>query len=1713
MRRCAILLLLAAAATCSPIACKTLASVELCIAGDDDLSSTFAKCAAPNATDASTGILSLTAGLSGVQFLDVDAVEGSITCVDGAAHVTLLSGGMTVNVSDTLPLEITAIDLALTVTQTPAGPAIDWQGTLMEGEISLEEFTDFSIGFHVSRANASAGLSTDIFLEIDDLLGAELDLPSRISLKKHGLDFFKQAVKDSTSCPSLVGADKHLLAVPGVAAALNVKQAMFDVCLYLSDNATAGQPFLRFEADTKKPLSILGMKLEAVSADVTAAFNSTKAIKWGGMVSGSAELFGASASASAAFTESDLDALQVAVSVVKPQLNFTGSVSYSASGCSSQNNGAVFLSVPSAGELQAEGTLAQKDGCAANGKPLWIVTVPSAQALDVHGVSLTDVWAQLESSEVGQETKWSGEVRGTAQLGKTLTGTGTVLFSEDEGVTAFTVAGELQVGGLSGEVMLAARDGVLQGTGTVSFQDTTAAVQLSQLEANVTHVSTYNAGNAHLPVWDIQASMASLEIHGFALTDVLVALKGTFGTPDNAGDKPVIEWSGSVTGTGRLGAVSLLMTAEIEKNELTSLTGQLKVETDGVSFEGSVEVLPDVTGAGCASIAGDGNLLLVETKHTFEASLQYDECATATGAARYTVSGTATVFSYQGLELTTAALHLKGLVSDKPGKDLEWAGTVAATANLFGGSSGAKVSFADGSLQAVDVHTRFMTGNGALSGALEIGYVNSCTQPSSGSAAVAVRLAGADELKINADVLYYKCTGAMSLDTTVAVDWNGPGGHFDEVTVSLKAGGHGGAAMLSTRTWIGKVTARAGGLSVDIEFNSSANATSVEAVVSYEDDNMRLTTAVGNAANNCHGSGLLILKNLPHQVPAMELDVAYAAPCGQSTQWDVSGSLKNLEIPFMGKTLVLNEASVKVSSNATGHKAVELVGVFMDDFDMTLAFPVPVRSAEEVTLVGRVRQGRGISVDRFASTWQGSGSPFSASMAVAAPTMAQDMKNTALGSAVLEINFGKGVTLMAEGLLFGMQFDALLALQKKATATGSAWQYGVAFTASRASAPTGLPKVLSSALDAISPSWVRFSLARSEMTVGGVTLRRGLSLAAFMGVESGMMKKVLTAAPASLKERITEYIADGGLIVRADIVSASQVTIFVSLRGDVKLSDRVSLREVALAFIIESGPPQIGFMVTFDFTVGKGAHAKDLTAKGFMSLSLTGSLTLAAAIDSDEPWVNPFGVRGVAVLFPLGVKLTLSPPAMLPSAFALIGGTQIGGTSGSVAVGIDLQNFRNTAVMAEVTDFNFHRMLRELARCDQCLGKVGNVLTDMSMERFTGSFNPDPFNPVAIRITDVARTIPAGITVEVKNLDLWGVIKIDEASFRMINGEIEAVLRPAAIDWGVIQITGADGTSGPLFALTLRRDRQALEVHGRAVILGQSVTLMLEVSDSGVFGYFAISMGRALEAEVSLSVVGRPGSPDFRSFISASMKSDVIALVVDIATEFLHDLSKSALSALDRASSALQSAQKKLDDGIAKLDAAYAKAESKINGAQASVGKLQQKMNSKWNSCKSKESRCRRRWWTCGAVPICWIEYGAIKVAYKVAYGVLEGAKKLVQGIINGAKGVVYAAKGVVAAAERIVDSAKSVVKAFDTIVARVGGLLRNALRLHSLSFEAELSRDVKRLAIEVDMTVVGTRFQFGFDSGMGIKEIAGGVYSSFRGEMKKQWGHLIRNI
>ena len=1145
------------------------------------------------------------------------------------------------------------------------------------------------------------------------------------------------------------------------------------------------------------------------------------------------------------------------------------------------------------------------------------------------------------------------------------------------------------------------------------------------------------------PVWTVSASLdLDIVVNGITLQGVSIeAVHET-------------AWAGTVSGTasslfggaGAEGAVLLAADFSAETG-LTALRGDVTLAGDGVSFSGTVAT--DGT-----TSTGDG-ALLVGGSVAAQASFTYTHATKA-----FAVLG-----SVQGaLEVGTVTLSSAGVTLAKADGGA-WSGSVSGTAALFGGTAAASMAFADGKLAALAVSTTFVTGNGLLSGSLAFDYVRADTcATSTGTFGGVLKMSGAAELAFDGTVAFDGCTGVVSVAASVDGEWAAPGGvSVAGVTVQATSSGFadgGASTALSAQTWVGSVSGTTGGADVavafDVAFDTSSDASSVEAMLSYADTNLIVQVMVNT---NCSGSGLVQVQNLAPGVPALEVAVEYTREScgGASKAWALEGSLgDSLLIDFSGKTLSLAPAVVRVVSNEVGALHVEIVAG-LAPFEVVAAFGAG-DAGEVFTLTARTMEGAVATPGAFLAAMSGGvGSVFGSGAGAAFSSLFSGMNELTLTDLLVVFDFVKpSISLTATGTLFGAGFDVLVVVEK----ASSAWKYALALTTTGLS-DLSFPGLAGSVVETLAPEMLMVSVASAATSFAGKDVPKGFSLAAKIPLDGAVMAGIAAVAPPSLNDQTADASgADGGVTIVASLASATEMRLALALAGGVELgSPDVILREVSLLLVVKAaGAPEFGFQVVIDVAMDD----RVLSASAALLVDVAG-LSLAVAFDSNEPWNKPFGMNGVAILFPLGLSISITPVGIL-SEFALTGGVQLSAAQGYVTLSVSLSEPTKNAFQAEVTTLDVQDVLVGLLDCTACTKGVGSVLTDMSVDHFKGSFNADPVNAVSITFADVSVEIPAGVSIELTNLDLWGVVKVKHASFALNADGMSAAFEAEVVEWGPLSITAAtSNTRGPRFEMVLQASEQSLLIDGKASVFGQSVSLYLQMSDSAVEGHFALSLG-SLKAAVTMSSYGRPGEAGFSNSVRAELEADLIGDIVRGATSYLLGLADDAKKELQDAKKAVESAEKAWDNAIAELNNVKEDVAADIKDAENELGRAKREVD---------KFDCGDIWLISDA---CEAGKSLVKGALSAAQATLAGVRKAATALISLAEDIVEESKILLDFAEEVLSFAEGAVGVFADVVDAIGSVLENMLVVHSLVFTSDLSNYDVAVSFHADVTIFGTR-------------------------------------
>eukprot|EP01060_Flectonema_neradi_P026689 TRINITY_DN358_c3_g1_i2.p1 TRINITY_DN358_c3_g1~~TRINITY_DN358_c3_g1_i2.p1 ORF type:complete len:3008 (+),score=723.07 TRINITY_DN358_c3_g1_i2:889-9024(+) len=1583
---------------------------------------------------------------------------------------------------------------------------------------------DFPVSVTLEQFLEPSAMPNDVVVDflLDTTTGV-VSIPFVLDSKKSFTsDAIEEALlktKDSLpeSCPlsivstvmNLLKPDNKLLTVGGTSTldmkSVSIETLTVDPCIMAGKGSS--DPFLEMAIHANEIIDVNFLSIESLKLEAAGYFSPTTKERvievltvgstfWNGSVSADTVLFGIDCTAKAEMdTTFGLNNLVADCTLHKKFFTISAEIGYTNEKCSSQNFGVVDLEIPSVG-LVAAGNIMQKAACGIDNEPEYVIDVTASDTM-FQGVTIIGPTVSLEQTTAvnsGVATKlWSGQASGGIAIGSHSTMSAVLTFDESE-IKTFDATGTFQLGPLSASINTSIADGVISGAGLFDINLKNGA--MPQVSAKFEHVATYSVSNAHLPLWSVNGSITDVDIHGVMLDSATVELIGMYTNTSNSADD--VAWSGSVAAEGHfLDNSRAQFRVDIDNDEFSSLWANITVTGSNIRFTGEAEITSDHRNARCTAIESEGDLFITglaqSTTIDFEATSLYNGCAKA-GEVLYSMEATvdATIDVYQGLSVKDLTVDVETRVPANPQAGNDWTASIQGTSNLFGASSHAAMTWENGNVKMVHINTAFTTTNGLVSAALEFDYVDDCNVASRGDATATIRLKDLSDLDIVGSVAYNKCTGVVQISGSTALTWNGPTGtSYHSLSVELVSSDNGGDvnAKLATRDWTGTISGMSStGVSAVFQFDTK-NGT-VDGMIKFENDKMSVMVAVGTS--NCTGRGTLILKDLPHQIPAMEVDVTFSRPGCVEPMWRIEGTLKQLSIPFHGKNLVIDQLSVVVENDVNNKKTVDIRGDFMDgDFGMSLSFGVDPLT--DIVFIGEKKSQTDISISSFTSKWYsktGSTSPFATS--TGNPALQSSVSTAVLDNITLKINFSDMyMSLLSKGSLYGLDFQAAIGIQFE----GGKWKFGAYFMTSDFNGRTGMPTVIDNVLNGLKPSELSICIANTRMSIEGVAVRKGLSIRIVLGETNDSIQKMINSAPSDIRSQMDGAKTPtkngiSGFVLQADVLSTKEITVFAMLAGNLKMGSGTYLRTLAIAFKITT-VPEMGFVAEIDFTVGKGAEQQVLTAGGFIGLDTAGTISIGLSLDSAKPWKNPFGINGVEVLFPLGVEMGIHVSGT-PTSFSFFGGMQIGGAHGKVTIGIDLVDFTKTAFKGEIGGLNLKTLIVDVANCKKCVpADVEDLVDGTALELLKGSFNPDPINAVVITAGAASEVIEAGMSVNIKNLKILGILHIESANFKLDVTGVEAGLQLAPVAWGPLMITAAgDASRGPGFQLALTTTKQQFDINGEITVLGMKAMLDLSIGTKGSRGAFSLFV-LGLQVDVSLLVQGKPGDKDFKNVIEGSMSPGFINDIIGKAGKFFTDLADKAASFLADKEKKLQAAEAKLQDAQKKLDDAKAKASRSLRSAQDKVREYRiKKQNAK---CAKK---CKRGWFgirICWGVFKCWItkQFSKLLIVAEKALGVAEA---VTHGLIDVAKGVVAIAEKGRQVALKAVQLAKVGAEKFANLA------LDRLFLIQRLGFKSVLTSKTTNLDLYADLVILGKDVHLEFSAELTFES----VFKNILGTVKK---------
>eukprot|EP01060_Flectonema_neradi_P009377 TRINITY_DN16684_c0_g1_i1.p1 TRINITY_DN16684_c0_g1~~TRINITY_DN16684_c0_g1_i1.p1 ORF type:complete len:2917 (+),score=582.56 TRINITY_DN16684_c0_g1_i1:71-8752(+) len=1389
---------------------------------------------------------------------------------------------------------------------------------------------------------------------------------------------------------------------------------------------------------------------------------------WSGLVSATTTMFDTQCEATIGINTSwEVASASVSCDILTPTHELRTVVNIGSQSCDSSNVGVAEYFSTDTG-FRGSGTVTQKDICSTNGDPLWVMMLQSSDSATIWDVKVTKPNITLSSSSEadpntgGFITQWSGELQGGVAIGDTSDITATVVFEDlNMNVTSVSLQGTAVIGPVSGQLALSYQktDMMLTGTAT-NLSVTLSNAVLSGITSTVSHVVTYVPQNAHLPLWSVVGDAPSLSVFGVEIKPAFVNLTGSI-------SQNTTSWTGQLTGKGSfMAGADLSVTADISPDEkLTALIVTNTISSGGLEFIGTTEISEDNEESPCKTFESMGDLTFSKLNTTFAGEFQYFNCRTSPADTLYELKAVGFLSDpYAGVTFSDA---ISSELTSTVGSPTSFSGQLTSTAMLFGNSALAVIPVTQNTLQELRISTFFTTLNGLISGDLEFEHINDCNTPSPGTGGATVRMAGLNPIKFRGPVEHNSCSGVVKMYGTFMNPWvAGDGKSYQWLEVNLTSASNGGnpSASLSTRKWTGVITAHpATGLSQQY-FIDSTNM-NASAVIMWDDPQGYISVAV--ALDDCGGQGTVTVRNLPGNIPPFEVGVNFSRPVCIEKAWTLRGWGRNIVIPFgSGKRLTIEQILVEVTNDNGERKSVRIVGDLID-FQSEMFFQLqPFRN---FSLTGRPKLGQQVTLDSVAKEFV---SPIGSSTGAGHPDLHKAMKDIVFDNVLLVVNFTEMYAYVsADASFFGMPVQIMIAAG--AGTSGSSWGFGFLVTALDLTARSGTPKIIETIITELKPQMISFGICKDSFQVldissgRKVNFRRGISITAILGFTSAVVDDVMKVAPQDMAQQISSAKDpdSNGLIVVADILSISEVDVFIMLAGNIPLGNDVVLREVALCFRI-STVSAVGFLVKLDFTLGD-TNPQLFQAGGYIAMDTTGALTIGLSMDSNKPWDKPFGISGTKVLFPVGVEMSVIPavPPVL-TRFVLIGGLQVGAASGSVAIGADLVDFRKSAFKGQVDNLNFRNLLLEVCDCTKCVEGPGEVLTDSSIEHISASFNPDPARHVIIRAGAISEIIPAGIHVNATNLKVMGALNVASASFMLDTHGLKADMQLDPVTWGPLDITAAgDITKGPSFSLTLNIFDRILAVQGQVQVLGFSAALDLYLSNKVILGslYFNINQ---FPINATLEVTGKPTASNFKNVITGTFGTDATKkLETDSRLASSSDLSASYGRELSKAQSDKDSKQKTYDDKKADYAKEKAASDKKVAEAKKELERKEKEKNdAKCPKCRSFTSCAKSA--TCNIV--------------KTAEKAWEGAKDTLSKLESEAKKLVDSATRLIDDAKRALDKAvealNAATKALEDLANLIKQFAENLVKIQKIEFSSTLTRASLEASIKADVTIAGER-------------------------------------
>ncbi|KAJ9447050.1 hypothetical protein DIPPA_27474 [Diplonema papillatum] len=1777
MKRLAALAVFVVAATADRSACVSEETVSFCMNfGDDWMGTSLSECLSglePNTTSGTSINTQLSVKIrvlgkekdlftSAVQMVELACVSNeAVFSVTNVLSPSLIG----------LPDFISTVDMEvdLKIVQVPSGDlAMEWKGSIVSGSIDAI-FLDFAI----KKIGYTDDLITALAI-MPPVSQTAPTLPPLIEFSGEPFALFEGV--ETCPVTKLVPARPNdsaffapSLGVPGTEAPIDIIDVFFDPCAALKRtelncteqpaickseilvlsltasiaNNTQGRTFVYGGVElTDLSISIDGYFVgqgedenDIVNGDLNLVEDADEAaididpnsLEWEGTVLASVTLFDAvTGRLEGSFSsETGIGNVVLLVQFATSSIEANGSVAWTSDCSPSDVPNMVPLTYPNTGvitvlfsalnaSVEATATQVTCEKWSLTGKLL-------GDSFNLYGVAVESAFVDLLMSPSSGLT---GTVQGSVVVASLVQASAAATFAEGE-LRALMVSGSIDLESvLQGKVSFTVDETeFMRGTGEVTFDLANGA--LPKLSAGLAYRKNTTVGES---MWEVSASMETWELYGIELTEVVAEFKGVLGPNDD------LVWTGDVSGKVRLNENVFSVSVSVVDNEFQAIRGFASIRAGGVEFDGAFELDETSKNPNCSGISYTALGDLKASRFVFNGTLTANGCA-APGDLAYAITGALhpdRSSTFGKLTLNRVLFNVTAIAGSKREGNV-WSGMLRANANLFGGTSTVYISFQDGAFSDAWLSTYFRTETQLIAGSLHLKYTPNCKEFSKGEAKLLINLAGASQINILGDLDYNVCSGELKFEGNVQGKWTAPKStkSYGSVSISLfiAANETETSMPIGKRTWEGMLKAEMG-IGQDSEstfmtvLNSKTTEVEVSAAISYANDFLVLTAeASSSSTGDCAGVGTIAIQNLPHGLPSVEGSVAVSvADCfAHNNAWSVTGQLDDLTIPFHSKTVTIDSVTVEVKKEGSDSVSVVISGIFAGRFFLAIEFDASDISTLRV--VGGYSKGNPGIID-FINGWSSGGDSMPDSLGSQNPGLMKDMKGASLlTNVVFALDFGtQSVVLEAGGKMWGADFHILVVMQRY----NAKWVFGVKLTTSHLEALNGLPGIVKTAVDNVGPNELSVSAASFGAPGGGIevqsvisgkveTVRRGLALVFVLGLDHDFVKQVRTLAPEDLKGQVESAGGAAGLTMIANLVSPHDLNLLLVLAGNVPMGGNdMVLETIAFCLRLKStGPPAIGFLITMRFTMGDGSDEKELAASGFVALSAAGTFSIELAVGSPEPWERPFGLSGVAIIFPLGLEVGVNVVSLAPMSFGLVGGAEIGGVRGQAALGLNLEDMTKSAFRVEVYNVNFKDVFVDITGCEKCVKGIGGVLLDFGVKAFKASFNPNLVEDVVLQFADESVTIPAGIHVEVEDLNLWDVVFIDKAEFSLSASGAEMQLLARPVQWGPLSITSkTDASQGPMIHFTLSKEEQYLFVSGKAQILGFSVGLELELSDERKRGEFQLNIGKFIEVYGAMETTGSVKKGDFESTVTAYLKADFNGMI-DAALAWLDDLKKKADAQLIKALQALDQVQNKLNKAQSDLNALDRRWQLKLNGWLAKVRSLDSKIKSLNSKVDKYTSKCKRRWSFgrgCAEMVMYRIERAAVVVGRSIAVASLNGIKAAARVAVLGMKGAVSLAQSAVTAAQKTLSFARKLVAGFLNLLKKVGGAFRNVLQINEIRFSSSLSTRAMKVQFSGDIVVFGKQLKWNANCELDFARIAASIGISARKQLKKVLGKAI---